>query len=61
MNNYDQYVKEINNIFSCLEKLKKNWNNSDNRSYIADIDRYRDHIVKCATKIEELESKKVSK
>lgn len=60
MSNYDQYVKEINNIFSYLEKLKKNWNNSDNHSYIEEIDRYRDNIIKCAAIIEKKEGKKVS-
>ena len=58
MNDYEIYVKEINNIFSIIEKIKKEFNNADNLSYVDDIISYRDDVLSCASLIEKSLSKK---
>lgn len=42
---YDTYVKEVNNIFSILEKLKNNWPNNDNLNHIEEINQYKRAVI----------------
>lgn len=45
MKDYDLYVKEVNNIFSILEKLKNNWPNNDNLNHIEEINKYKKVVI----------------
>ncbi len=53
MNDYEQYVKEVNNIFSILEKLKNSWTNNDNLNHIEEINEYRKIVIRAANFLEE--------
>lgn len=48
MSEYDMYVKEVNNIFSNLEKLKNSWANNDNLSHIEEINQYKRAVIQGA-------------
>lgn len=58
MNDYELFVKEINNIFSIIEKTKKEFNNTDNLGYVDNIISYREDVLSCAALIEKSSSKK---
>ena len=45
MKDYDTYVKEVNSIFSILEKLKNTWPNNDNLNHIDEINQYKRAVI----------------
>lgn len=52
MKEYDLYVKEVNNIFSILEKLKNSWPNNDNLTHIEEINQYKKAVINGANYLE---------
>ncbi len=48
MKEYEIYVKEVNNIFSILEKLKNVWPNNDNLNHIDEINQYKRAVIQGA-------------
>ncbi len=48
MGDYEKYVTEVNNVFAIIEKLKSNWSNTDNSSYIEEINEYKNAVIKAA-------------
>ena len=60
MEDYNNFVDAVNNIYSCLAKMKRGWSNADNINYIEKIETLKDSIVEAAhametgTKVEEL-------
>ena len=58
MNNYENYVKEINNIFSIIEKIKTNWNDVDNLKYVEEVNLFKEDIIKYASIIESKDENK---
>ena len=58
MNNYENYVKEINNIFSIIEKVKSNWNDVDNLKYVEEVNLFKEDIIKYASIIESKDENK---
>lgn len=58
MNNYENYVKEINNIFSIIEKIKINWNDVDNLKYVEEVNLFKEDIIKYASIIESKDENK---
>ena len=58
MNNYENYVKEINNIFNIIEKVKSNWNDVDNLKYVEEVNLFKEDIIKYASIIESKDENK---
>lgn len=48
MNEYNSYVNSINKIFDCLNKMKNNWTDQDNLSYIESIEEYKKVVIDSA-------------
>ncbi len=48
MNEYNSYVNSINKIFECLNKMKNNWTDQDNLSYIESIEEYKKVVIDSA-------------
>lgn len=48
MSEYNKYVSAINKIFECTNKMKENWKNSDNISYIENIEEYKQVVIESA-------------
>lgn len=48
MSEYDVYVKEVNNVFSILEKLKNSWTDNDNFNHIEEINEFKKPIIQGA-------------
>lgn len=48
MSEYDVYVKEVNNVFSILEKLKNSWTDTDNFNHIEEINEFKKPIIQGA-------------
>lgn len=61
MNDYEQYVTEVNNIFSLLEKLKNSWTNNDNLSSIEEINEFKNVVIRGANYLEKKDKKEVEK
>ncbi len=64
MKNSDMYMKQVNLIFSILEKIESSWSNSDNLSYIEELKKYKNVLVNTTPKLvtkdlEILDEKKV--
>lgn len=53
MNDYEIYVKEVNNIFAILEKLKNSWTNNDSLNHIEEINQYKKVVIKGASFLEQ--------
>lgn len=45
MKKSDIYIKEVNLIFSILEKIESSWSNSDSLSYIEELKKYKNVLV----------------
>lgn len=58
MNEYEIYVKEVNNIFAILEKLKNSWSNNDNLTHIDEINKYKKAVIAGANFLDEESRKK---
>lgn len=58
MKDYDLYVKEVNNIFTILEKLRNSWPNNDNLNHIEEINKYKKIIISGANYIQKESGKK---
>lgn len=65
MKKNDVYIKEVNLIFSILEKIESSWSNSDNLSYIEELKKYKNVLVNItpsntvSKNLERLDEKKV--
>ncbi len=59
MNEYENYVKEVNNIFSILEKLKNSWSNNDSLNHIDEINQFKKIVIQSADFLEQESRKKV--
>ncbi len=59
MNEYENYVKEVNNIFSILEKLKNSWSNNDSLNHIDEINQFKKIVIQGADFLEQESRKKV--
>lgn len=59
MNEYENYVKEINNIFSVIEKLKNSWSNNDSLNHIDEINQFKKIVIQGADFLEQESRKKV--
>ena len=57
MSDYENYVKEVNNIFSILEKFKNSWFNNDNLNHIDEINKFKKAVIKGADFLEQKEGK----
>ncbi|MDO5002905.1 MAG: hypothetical protein Q4E39_01570 [bacterium] len=58
MNEYENYVKEVNNIFSILEKLKNSWSNNDSLTHIEEINQFKKAVIKGADFLDKESRKK---
>lgn len=58
MNEYENYVKEVNNIFSILEKLKNSWSNNDSLTHIEEINQFKKTVIKGADFLDKESRKK---
>ncbi len=66
MKEKSEYIKEIDLIFSILDKIELSWDNSDNLSLISDLKKYKNVLLntvpnKTTQVLEVLDSKKVEK
>ena len=52
MTDYEKYVKEINNIYSILEKIKGSWNDDNNMEFLKQVDSFKDDVLSCAYLLE---------
>lgn len=52
MTDYEKYVKEINNIYSILEKIKGSWNDDNNMEFLKQVDSFKDDVLSCASLLE---------
>lgn len=59
MNEYENYVKEVNNIFSIIEKLKNSWSNNDSLNHIDEINQFKKIVIQGADFLEQESRKKV--
>lgn len=59
MSEYENYVKEVNNIFSILEKLKNSWSNNDSLNHIDEINQFKKIVIQGADFLEQESRKKV--
>ena len=59
MNEYENYVKEVNNIFSILEKLKNSWSNNDSLNHIDEINQFKKIVIQSADFLVQESRKKV--
>ena len=59
MNEYENYVKEVNNIFSVIEKLKNSWSNNDSLNHIDEINQFKKIVIQGADFLEQESRKKV--
>lgn len=48
MSDYNKYVLAINKIFEVLKNCKEKWNDNDNLSKIADLEEYKNIVIKAA-------------
>ena len=59
MNEYENYVKDVNNIFSILVKLKNSWSNNDSLYHIDEINQFKKIVIQSADFLEQESRKKV--
>lgn len=57
MDDYEIYVKEVNTIFSILEKLKNSWTNNDNLNHIEEINEYKKVVIQGANFLDKQKEK----
>lgn len=65
MKEKDLYMKQVNLIFSILDKIEASWKNNDNLNYIEELRKYKNVLINATPKssnsdLEILDSKKVS-
>ena len=63
MSDYETYVKEINNVYAILEKIKNSWNDTDNLDFVEEFLDYRKDVLEVAKIIKnnpQTEQKEVS-
>lgn len=64
MKDNNLYIKEVNLIFSILDKIEDSWNNADNLNYIEELRKYKNVLINMNSKssdseLEILDSKRV--
>lgn len=57
MNNNQIYQKEINTIFSYLQKLKETVSSNDNINYINNLEEYKNDAIIFSNLINEVDSR----
>ena len=65
MKENDLYMKQVDLIFSILDKIEASWKNTDNLNYIEELRKYKNVLINATPKssnsnLEILDSKKVS-
>lgn len=45
MTDYNKYVLAVNKIFEVIGKIKANWTDKDNLTYIASLEEYKQAVV----------------
>ena len=65
MKEKDLYMKQVDLIFSILDKIEASWKNNDNLNYIEELRKYKNVLINATPKssnsdLEILDSKKVS-
>ena len=65
MKEKDLYMKQVDLIFSILDKIEASWKNTDNLNYIEKLRKYKNVLINTTPKssnsdLEILDSKKVS-
>ena len=65
MKDNNLYMKEVNLLFSILDKIEASWKNNDNLNYIEELRKYKNVLINATPKssnsdLEILDSKKVS-
>lgn len=45
MSDYNKYVMAVNKIFELISKMRTNWQNQDNISYIESIEEYKQIVI----------------
>ena len=65
MKENDLYMKQVDLIFSILDKIEASWKNNDNLNYIEELRKYKNVLINATPKsnnsdLEILDSKKVS-
>ncbi|MBQ8132118.1 MAG: hypothetical protein IJ193_06480 [Bacilli bacterium] len=45
MTDYNKYVLAVNKIFEVIGKIKTNWTDKDNLTYIASLEEYKQAVV----------------
>lgn len=64
MKDNNLYIKEVNLLFSILDKIEDSWKNSDNLNYIEELRKYKNVLINMNSKssdseLEILDSKRV--
>ena len=65
MKENDLYMKQVDLIFSILDKIEASWKNTDNLNYIEELRKYKNVLINATPKssnsdLEILDSTKVS-
>ena len=45
MTDYNKYVLAVNKIFEVIGKIKANWTDKDNLTYIANLEEYKQTVI----------------
>ena len=45
MTDYNKYVLAVNKIFEVIGKIKPNWTDKDNLTYIANLEEYKQAVI----------------
>ncbi len=45
MTDYNKYVLAVNKIFEVIGKIKANWTDKDNLTYIANLEEYKQAVI----------------
>lgn len=45
MSDYNKYVLAVNKIFEVIGKIKANWTDKDNLTYIANLEEYKQTVI----------------
>ena len=59
MSDYNKYVIAVNKIFEIVSKMKSNWKDQDNISYLESIEEYKQVVIDNAKTFSNIQPKKV--
>lgn len=58
MSDYNKYVIAVNKIFEIVSKMKANWKDQDNISYLESIEEYKQVVIDNAKTFSNIQPKK---